>query len=107
MHGWQIHREGGTWGVLASFYTPVQATEFIQNYKQKIALAKKESDEIRSAFSLLGLDENCSREQFVLEYRKKAFSCHPDINANNPDAQRQFNEITSAVGQIREVKGWQ
>lgn len=107
MHGWQIHKEGSTWGVLASFYTPVQATEFIQNYKQKIELARKEEEQIRTAFSLLGLDENCTREQFVSEYRKKAFCCHPDVNANNPDAQKQFKEITSAVEQIREVRGWQ
>jgi len=106
MHGWQIHSKGSTWGVLASFYTPAQASQFVQNYKAKLAMEKEQTNEIRTAFSLLGLDENCSREQFVQEYRKRAFTYHPDLNKDNPVAKEQFKDVTHAAQQIRSAMGW-
>ena len=107
MHGWDIHRAGNTWGVLASFYTPQQSSEYIQNYKMKIAKAEARNSEIQTAFSLLGLRENCTREAFVSEYRKRAYLYHPDMNSNNPVAEQQFKEVTFAAQQIRSAMGWQ
>lgn len=106
MHGWEIHRAGQTWGVLASFYTPAQASDYVQKYKLRLAQLKTQTDEVQTAFSLLGLDKNCSREQFVSEYRKRAFQYHPDLNKDNPVAKEQFKEVTLAAQQIRSTMGW-
>jgi hypothetical protein len=106
MHGWEIHRAGSTWGVLASFYTPAQASAYVLQYKAKLAAAEAQKDEVRTALSILGLGENCTREEFVSEYRKRAFSYHPDLNKDNPVAKEQFREVTAAAQQIRTAMGW-
>ena len=107
MHGWEIHKNGNTWGVLASFYTPAQATSFIQQYKQKLAdMRVPANEDIKSAFSILGLEQNCTREQFVTEYRKRAMLYHPDVNQNNEIAKEHFHQITTAAHQIRNIMGW-
>ena len=106
MHGWQIHSKGQTWGVLASFFTPAQASAYVQDYKLRLARARAQTDDLRTAFSLLGLGENCSREEFVTEYRKKAFVYHPDLNKDNPIAKDHFRDVTNAASQIRSAMGW-
>jgi DnaJ-class molecular chaperone len=111
MHGWEIHKNGNTWGVLASFYTPAQASSYIQQYKAKLANMRMPTNELanedaKSAFSILGLDQTCTREQFINEYRKKVMLYHPDLNSNSEIVKDHFNQITTAAHQIRNVMGW-
>ncbi|MFA5108384.1 MAG: J domain-containing protein [Candidatus Micrarchaeia archaeon] len=107
MHGWEIHKDGNTWGVLASFYTPAQASEYIQKLKIKRAQAQPASPQIDGALNVLGLKSGCTREEFVQEYRKKAFMYHPDAHKQNPNAQEQFKQVIEAAQQVRSAMGWQ
>ena len=106
MHGWDIHKNGNTWGVLASFYTPAQASAYVQEYKMRLVKMRSQTDETRVAFSILGLDDKCTREEFVSQYRKRAFMYHPDANKDNVVALEQFKDVTHAAQQIRSAMGW-
>lgn len=47
-------------------------------------------------YSILGVEPSATQEQIKTAYREKALKTHPDRNPNNPKAEEEFKEITSA-----------
>jgi curved DNA-binding protein len=47
-------------------------------------------------YKVLGVDKNASTEDIKKAYRKLARKHHPDVNPNNKEAQRKFQEINEA-----------
>ncbi|MFH1306537.1 MAG: hypothetical protein ABIH83_02680 [Candidatus Micrarchaeota archaeon] len=56
-HGWEISHAGGTFGVLASFYTPAQAVEYVQKFKELREEHLYGKPEIKTASALLEISE--------------------------------------------------
>ncbi|XP_067012994.2 dnaJ homolog subfamily C member 17 [Anabrus simplex] len=48
-------------------------------------------------YELLGIDVNCTVQDVKKAYRKKALSCHPDKNPDNPRAAELFHELSRAL----------
>ena len=47
-------------------------------------------------YKALGVDKTATAEQIKKAYRKLARQYHPDVNPNNPDAERRFKEANEA-----------
>lgn len=47
-------------------------------------------------YKVLGVDKNASQDEIKKAYRKLARKHHPDINPNDKDAQKKFQEINEA-----------
>ena len=47
-------------------------------------------------YKVLGLDKNASADDIRKAYRKLARQFHPDLNPNNPDAHKKFQQINEA-----------
>jgi hypothetical protein len=105
-HGWEISRQGGTFGVLASFWLPADAAEYIQKYKYNREVYKRNHLDVESAFSVLGLSKGCTEEQFRDEYRRRAMMYHPDLNGGSEIANTMFVELNNAANHIRQSMGW-
>lgn len=105
-HGWEITRNGGTFGVLSSFWLPNDAADYVKKYKQSREAYRQEHLDLGSAFSIMGLEKNCSEEQFRAEYRRRAMLYHPDLNAGSEVARTMFMELNNAANQIRSSMGW-
>ncbi|NCC25291.1 MAG: molecular chaperone DnaJ [Deltaproteobacteria bacterium] len=52
--------------------------------------------DLRRAYEVLGLKPGSGREEVKSAYRRRAFSLHPDLHPNDPDAGRKFNELNRA-----------
>lgn len=50
----------------------------------------------RNFYEVLGVSETASAEEIRQAYRKLAIKFHPDKNANNPDAEERFKELSQA-----------
>ncbi len=47
-------------------------------------------------YKILGVDKNASAEDIKKAYRKLARKHHPDLNPNNPEASKLFQQINEA-----------
>lgn len=47
-------------------------------------------------YKALGIEKNATTDQIKKAYRKLARQYHPDVNPNNPEAERKFKEINEA-----------
>ncbi|MDR1054845.1 MAG: J domain-containing protein [Prevotellaceae bacterium] len=47
-------------------------------------------------YKILGVDQNASQENIKKAYKKLARKLHPDLNTNDPDAVRKFQELNEA-----------
>lgn len=52
--------------------------------------------EYKDYYKALGVDKNATTDQIKKAYRKLARQYHPDVNPNNPDAERKFKEVNEA-----------
>jgi molecular chaperone DnaJ len=50
----------------------------------------------RDYYEILGVDRNASDEEIRKAYRKLARKYHPDVNKDDPDAERKFKEVKEA-----------
>ncbi|XP_076235425.1 dnaJ homolog subfamily C member 17 isoform X2 [Calliopsis andreniformis] len=48
-------------------------------------------------YELIGVTQTASTQEIKKAYRKKALSCHPDKNPNNPKATELFHELSRAL----------
>ena len=47
-------------------------------------------------YKVLGIDKNASQDDIKKAYRKLARKYHPDVNPNDNEAKRRFQEINEA-----------
>jgi curved DNA-binding protein len=47
-------------------------------------------------YKILGVDKNATPKEIKIAYRKLARKLHPDLNPNDKDAKRKFQEINEA-----------
>jgi DnaJ-class molecular chaperone len=65
----------------------------------KIEFIKKPKE---SPFTVLGLNQDCTEEEFRTAYRKKAKESHPDMGGTAEN----FKKVQAAYEAIKRFKGW-
>ena len=56
----------------------------------------------RDYYELLGLAKGASADQIKKAYRTKAKELHPDRNADKPEAEAQFKEVSDAQDVLKD-----
>ncbi|MBC7336919.1 MAG: J domain-containing protein, partial [Clostridia bacterium] len=51
---------------------------------------------MKDYYEILGVPRNASQEEIKKAYRKLVRQYHPDLNKNNPEAEKKFKEINEA-----------
>lgn len=55
-------------------------------------------------YEILGLNNSCSIEDIEKAYRDHAKKYHPDLNQDNPDAEKTFKKVQSAYELLKRIK---
>jgi|SRR5450755_4620568 len=59
---------------------------------------------MKTLYELLGVDPDADDEALKTAYRKVAKMHHPDLNPDDPDAERRFRQIVSAIAILGDAK---
>ncbi len=58
--------------------------------------------EYKDYYSLLGVDKNASKEEISKAYKKLARKYHPDLNPDDPEAEKKFKDIGEAYEVLKD-----
>ena len=47
-------------------------------------------------YNILGVPRNATKEEIKRSYRRRARECHPDVNVDDPESERDFKKLTFA-----------
>jgi len=61
-------------------------------------------DKLKDLYLLLGVDPEAEESVIKKSYRKKALSCHPDKNPDNPKAAELFHQLSEALNVLTDEK---
>ena len=50
----------------------------------------------KNFYATLGVPQNATKEEIKKAYKKLARDNHPDLNPDNPEAERKFKEVSEA-----------
>jgi len=53
------------------------------------------------SYEILGVPQNATQEEIRAAFKKRVFSCHPDLHSGNPDAEALFKEISGAYSRLK------
>ena len=90
----------------AGFYLPLTRREtesFINKVHENNGISgnmgtpgPRRWNQMRDLYEVLGVDAGAVEEDLKKAYRKKARELHPDVNSNNPEATKKFQELSEA-----------
>ncbi|MCF8086334.1 MAG: DnaJ domain-containing protein [Desulfohalobiaceae bacterium] len=60
------------------------------------------SVEYKDYYQILGVDRNASQEEISKAFKKLARKYHPDLNTDNPEAEKKFKEINEAYAALKD-----